>query len=159
MHQSRAPECFGSMLVSGVALTVDIYDSNKRSEIMSRVSRKDTGPEMAVRRKLHSLGLRFRLHDRRLPGRPDIVLPKYRSVIFVHGCFWHHHENCKKSKLPVSNADFWRHKILANARRDRQNISELSCLGWRVLTIWECEIAGDRFVAKLTEFLGLASTP
>jgi DNA mismatch endonuclease, patch repair protein len=131
---------------------MDIYTREKRSELMSKVRTSGTNPEMIVRRKLHSLGFRFRLHCKNLPGKPDIVLPKYRSVVFVHGCFWHHHIGCGKSKLPVSNADFWRDKIFENVRRDRRRVSELKKLGWRVLTIWECEAKNGSYTAKLVKF-------
>src|ERR1044071_7234098 len=106
---------------------------------MSKVRSFDTRPELVVRRNLHSLGFRFRLHSKNLPGRPDIVLPRHRSIILIHGCFWHHHSECGKSKLPTSNAQFWKNKILKNVKRDERNILELRGLGWRVLVIWECE--------------------
>ena len=131
---------------------MDIYSREKRSEVMSKVRSSGTGPELTVRRQLHSQGFRFRLHDKELPGKPDIVLPKYRSVVFVHGCFWHHHTGCPKSKLPTSNAEFWTEKILANVRRDRRNISELKRLGWRVLVIWECDIRTGKYLGKLNRF-------
>jgi DNA mismatch endonuclease (patch repair protein) len=132
---------------------MDVYSSEKRSEVMSKVRSSDTGPEMIVRRKLHSLGFRFRLYSKKLPGKPDIVLPKYRSVVLVHGCFWHHHTECPKSRLPASNAEFWRNKILRNVRRDEQNIAELIRLGWRVLVIWECEIKNGSYMESLNKFL------
>jgi DNA mismatch endonuclease (patch repair protein) len=108
---------------------------------------------MVVRRKLHSLGFRFRLHSKRLPGKPDIVLPKYHSVIFVHGCFWHHHEGCPKSKLPTSNAEFWANKISGNVRRDEKNIRDLEHMGWRTLVVWECETKNGSYISKITDFL------
>lgn len=132
---------------------MDVYSREKRSEVMSKVRSSNTGLEMAVRRKLHSLGFRYRLHGKDLPGKPDIVLPKYRSVIFVHGCFWHHHVGCPKSKLPVSNADFWRKKIFRNVQRDEQNIYELERLGWRAVAVWECEVRTGVYVDKLIRFL------
>jgi DNA mismatch endonuclease (patch repair protein) len=131
---------------------MDIYSREKRSELMSKVRTAGTTPELIVRRTLHSLGFRFRLHGKYLPGKPDIVLPKYHSVIFVHGCFWHHHRHCKKSKLPQSNAEFWRAKIHKNVERDSLKIAELIKLGWRVLVIWECETKNRSFEAKLSTF-------
>jgi DNA mismatch endonuclease (patch repair protein) len=133
---------------------MDIYNREKRSELMSKVRSASTTPEMIVRQKLHSLGFRFRLHNQNLPGKPDIVLPKHRSVIFVHGCFWHHHKGCGKSKLPSSNAEFWEAKITANVRRDARTIAKLRRLGWRVLVIWECETKNGSFVSKIARFFG-----
>jgi len=132
---------------------MDIYDKKKRSEIMSRIRGTDTKPEIMVRRILHSRGYRFRLHRNDLPGNPDIVLPRYKAAIFVHGCFWHHHEGCLKSKLPKTNVKFWRDKILQNVERDRKNITKLTSLGWRVLIVWECETRRDHLNEKLVEFL------
>jgi DNA mismatch endonuclease (patch repair protein) len=117
----------------------DIYSTDKRSAIMSRVRAKNTKPEMVVRRLLHRMGYRFRLHSENLPGRPDIVLPRFRTVIFVNGCFWHGHSGCKKSARPTTNAEFWDKKIAANVARDREQVSRLSVAGWLVLTIWQCE--------------------
>jgi DNA mismatch endonuclease (patch repair protein) len=133
---------------------VDIYSRKKRSELMSKVRTFGTTPEMVIRRKLHSLGFRFRLNSKKLPGKPDIVLPKYHSIIFVHGCFWHHHEGCPKSKLPTSNAEFWSNKISANVRRDEKNICDLECLGWRTLIVWECETKNGTYISKITDYLG-----
>lgn len=133
---------------------MDVYSREKRSEVMSKVRSSDTGPEMIVRKKLHSLGFRFRLHGKHLPGKPDIILPKHRSVVFVHGCFWHHHSGCPKSKLPATNADFWRKKIFRNVQRDEQVVSDLRQLGWRVLVVWECEIRTGVYLEKVNGFLG-----
>lgn len=107
---------------------------------MARVRDRDTGPELRVRRYLHARGLRFQLHRKDLPGRPDLVFPSKRVAVFVHGCFWHQHHNCKKAKLPQSRADFWREKLQGNAVRDDRVANELSVLGWAPLTIWECEV-------------------
>lgn len=107
---------------------------------MARVRDRDTSPELRVRRYLHARGLRFRLHRKDLPGRPDLVFPSRRVAVFVHGCFWHQHPNCKKAKLPQSRTDFWREKLQGNARRDERVAKELSAKGWTPLTIWECEI-------------------
>jgi DNA mismatch endonuclease, patch repair protein len=131
---------------------MDIYSREKRSEIMSKVQSQGTKPEIIVRKRLHSLGFRFRLHNRKLPGTPDIVLPRHHSVIFVHGCFWHHHKGCSKSKLPSSNTEFWEAKIAENVRRDKKKIAQLKRLGWRVLIIWECETKTVAFATKLARF-------
>jgi len=115
---------------------------------MKSVGVRDTGPERTVRSALHRAGFRFRLHRRDLPGKPDIVLPSKRVAIFVHGCFWHGH-GCAKGKLPKSRLEYWKPKISANAARDKRNVRELSKLGWRTLTVWQCELADPRFEAKL----------
>jgi DNA mismatch endonuclease, patch repair protein len=119
---------------------VDRVPLEKRSEIMRAVRGKNTGPEMIVRSAAHRLGLRFRIHDARLPGRPDMVLPKWKTVIFIHGCYWHRHKGCRKATTPKSNVAFWEAKFAANRARDRRNLRELTALGWRVLTIWQCEV-------------------
>lgn len=106
---------------------------------MRAVKGKNTTPELTVRRKLHALGLRFRLHRRDLPGTPDIVLPGLRTVIFVHGCFWHRHANCKLTTTPKTRLDYWLPKFSANVDRDKRKLAELNELGWRAITIWECE--------------------
>lgn len=107
---------------------------------MSRIRSKDTKPEVGLRRALHRRGFRFRLHRKDLPGKPDIVLPKYRAAIFVHGCFWHGHEGCKVANTPKSNTEFWTAKFATNRERDRLASERLESLGWTVFTIWECEI-------------------
>jgi len=109
-----------------------------RSEMMSRIGSQNTKPEMVVRKGLHAAGFRYRLHARNLPGSPDIVLPKYRSVILVHGCFWHAHKGCRNFRLPKSNTDFWREKLVLNAERDTRQLKELQDAGWRTLVVWEC---------------------
>ncbi|MDX1935354.1 MAG: DNA mismatch endonuclease Vsr [Capsulimonadales bacterium] len=116
----------------------DIYSPEKRSAVMRSVRTTHTQPERTVRRTLHALGYRFRLHRKDLPGRPDIVLPRHHTVLFVHGCFWHRHD-CPKGTLPVNRAEFWRAKLGRNIERDRENRQALEQLGWRVVTIWECE--------------------
>lgn len=110
-----------------------------RSENMSRIRSRDTQPELRVRRALHAMGYRFRLHRRDLPGRPDIVLPKYRTVVFVHGCFWHRHPGCPNAAEPKTRAEFWRRKFEANVARDAKARAELERAGWKVVVIWECE--------------------
>jgi DNA mismatch endonuclease (patch repair protein) len=139
---------------------MDIYNRKKRSEIMSKVRAIDTKPEMVVRRILYLLGYRFRLHRQDLPGKPDIILPRYRSVVLVHGCFWHHHARCGKSKLPATNVKFWTDKILRNVQRDQQAIAKLRRSGWRVLVVWECEARASRGLAeKLVKFLERSNSP
>lgn len=118
----------------------DVMTSEQRSRCMAAVKGKDTKPEMIVRKYLFSRGLRFRVQVRKLPGTPDIVLPKYNTVIFVNGCFWHGHEGCKYFRLPKSNIEFWEQKIKNNVARDARNETELKALGWRVIRVWECEI-------------------
>ncbi|WDI30318.1 very short patch repair endonuclease [Hyphococcus flavus] len=118
----------------------DVFSKEKRSEVMRAVKGKDTKPEIALRKALFALGYRYRLNVKGLPGKPDIVLAKHRTVIFVHGCFWHGH-NCKRGRRkPKSNADYWRDKIARNKARDQKNATALKELGWRVVTVWECEI-------------------
>ena len=107
---------------------------------MSRISGRDTKPEIEVRKFLFGNGYRFRINKKELPGKPDIVLPKYKTVIFVNGCFWHGHTNCEKASLPKSNSEFWENKISKNVVRDNRNCRELKKLGWRVVVIWQCEI-------------------
>lgn len=107
---------------------------------MASVGQRHTGPEMKLRRTLHRLGLRYRLHDRKLPGSPDLVLSRYKAVVFVHGCFWHVHEGCKFSMEPSSRKDFWREKFEANEKRDKRNYELLLSGRWRVLVVWECAI-------------------
>lgn len=117
---------------------VDVYTKAKRSELMSRIRSRDTRPERLVRSTLHRLGYRFRLHRADLPGKPDIVLPRYSAVIFVHGCFWHRHAGCSYAVLPSSNRVFWSKKLNGNRRRDRLSVQKLRGDGWRVAVLWEC---------------------
>lgn len=119
---------------------MDTVDKATRSKIMSKVGQKNTGPEMKLRRALHKLGFRYRVNVKGLPGTPDLVFPKYKSVIFVHGCFWHRHEGCKYATTPKDREEFWLVKFKANMERDRRNIEVLEKLGWRVLVVWECEL-------------------
>lgn len=124
---------------------VDSFTKKRRSEIMGRITSKDTQPEKCVRRVLHRLGLRFRLHRKDLPGKPDIVLPKWRTVIFVHGCFWHGHD-CKRGsgkRRPKSNTSYWNPKIEGNMARDAKHAKALGALGWRRIVIWACETASS----------------
>ena len=133
---------------------MDVYDAPTRSRVMRAVKGTNTRPEQAVRSLLHSLGYRFRLHRRDLPGAPDIVLPGRKAVIFVHGCFWHGH-GCKRgNRAPKANADYWAGKLARNMARDSRMRAELEALGWRVLVVWECEIRDKQaLTGKLREFL------
>ncbi|UWS78016.1 very short patch repair endonuclease [Phaeobacter sp. G2] len=127
-----------------------------RSEMMSRIGPKDTKPELVVRRALHACGYRFRLHRKELPGKPDLVLSKYRSAIFVHGCFWHAHEGCRYFKLPKTRREFWEGKLLSNRKRDQTAAQSLIDSGWRVLVIWECatrETPVEKLVDRISEWL------
>ena len=118
---------------------VDIISEERRSWNMSRIRSKNTKPEMVVRSMLHRMGFRFRLHDRKLPGNPDIVLPRYKTVIFVHGCFWHRHPGCSYTYTPKSRVEFWEVKFQKNINNDQGNIRVLRESGWQVKVIWECE--------------------
>lgn len=120
--------------------------------MMSRIRGRDTKPELAVRSVLHRLGYRFRLHVPDLPGRPDIVLPRHRTVVLVHGCFWHRHEGCRFCCVPKTRVDFWRRKFEGNVERDRVVRRELRKIGWRVMVVWECEIdAPGRLIRRLRQ--------
>lgn len=122
--------------------------------MMAGIRGKNTKPELQVRRFLHRHGFRFRLHGRELPGRPDIVLPKYRAVVFVHGCFWHQHPGCRFAYSPKSNQSFWSAKLQGNVERDATTGANLRALGWRVLTLWECEVNDPRLEAFAGEIRG-----
>ncbi|PWN05450.1 very short patch repair endonuclease [Rhodohalobacter mucosus] len=117
----------------------DVHEPKTRSYNMSQISGKDTKPEMIVRKFLHSNGFRYSLHRKDLPGKPDLVLPKYNSVIFVHGCFWHAHEGCKYFKIPETRTEWWKEKLHKNKERDKKHIQELEEMGWNVIVVWECE--------------------
>lgn len=125
---------------SGYSHEMDKVSPEKRSWTMARVKGRDTGPERAVRSLLHGMGYRFRLQRKNLPGKPDIVLPKYKTVLFVHGCFWHRHPGCGRASMPASNSEYWNKKFARTMARDAQNQKELESLGWRVLIVWECEL-------------------
>jgi DNA mismatch endonuclease, patch repair protein len=127
----------------------DRLSKERRSWNMSRIRGKNTTPEMAVRRALFKMGYRFRLHDKKLPGRPDIVLPKYKTVIFVHGCFWHRHRGCKNCTTPTNRRRWWVRKLEGNAVRDKLHKATLRRLGWRVLVIWECDTQETKGLVKL----------
>lgn len=134
---------------------MDVLSAEKRSALMARVRSGDTAPELFVRRTLHRLGYRFRLHRKDLPGTPDIVLPSRKSVIFVHGCFWHRHKNCRDASMPKTRVEFWRDKFRENVERDRRNVQDLHDLGWRVLIIWECETTNEDLETRLDAHLRL----
>ena len=119
---------------------MDRFSKEERSRIMSHVRSRDTKPEKRLRSLLHHMGFRFRLYRRDLPGTPDIVLPKYRTAIFVHGCFWHQHPGCKRAAIPKSNTAFWQKKLERNQVRDAMIQRELTLMGWNVITVWECEL-------------------
>jgi DNA mismatch endonuclease, patch repair protein len=122
-------------------MTADFLSPIERSERMSRIRSTNTDPELVVRRFLHGKGLRYRLHKKDLPGRPDLVFPKYNAVVFVQGCFWHAH-TCQKGRIPSTRPSFWRLKFEANKKRDRRNARVLARLGWRVICVWECQLSG-----------------
>lgn len=116
---------------------------------MSQIKGKNTKPEMIVRKYLHSKGLRFRLHNKKLPGKPDLSFRKYKTVVFENGCFWHGHENCKYFVLPKTRTEWWKNKIYKNKERDLKKVSELTKLGWRVITFWECDLKKENITEKL----------
>lgn len=133
---------------------MDTLTREQRSERMSRVRARNTGPELAVRQALHARGYRYRLHDKRLPGKPDLVFSSRRKVIFVHGCFWHRHSGCSLARLPKSRLDFWQTKLEGNKHRDARHLEQLRELGWSVLVVWECELRDmPTLVARLEAFL------
>lgn len=133
---------------------MDKVSADQRSWNMSRVRSKNTTPELMVRSFLFRHGFRFRLHVKNLPGQPDIVLPKYRTVVEVRGCFWHRHQGCKFTTMPSSNIDFWQEKFKRNVERDERNAEELKCLGWHLIIVWECETSRKCFPpASLDDFV------
>lgn len=140
---------------------MDRISPEARSRNMSRIRGKDTAPEMIVRRLLHRLGYRFRLHAAALPGRPDIVFPGRSCALFVHGCFWHRHTGCRYARMPTTRTGFWSDKFEANVKRDTAAVEALEHSGWRVLTVWECETRQlpESLAAKLQTFLGPPGRP
>lgn len=134
----------------------DIFSKSKRSRIMSNIKPKNSKAELYIRSLVHSMGFRFRLHRRYLPGKPDLVFPKSRKVIFVNGCFWHGHSKCKKASLPVSNQKFWKNKIGGNKARDKRNHTLLKKAGWNYLVIWQCQLIkkkSDTLQLRIRNFL------
>ena len=123
---------------------VDKFTKETRSYVMSQIKGKDTKPEIIVRKYLFSKGLRFRKNDKRYPGSPDIVLPKYKTIVFVHGCFWHLHDGCKHAVMPKSNVDYWKKKLYGNKERDKRNQEKLEEMGWNVIIVWECQLKKDK---------------
>lgn len=155
-------EAEGAIVVGGMrAYTLnmpDIFDAAMRSAVMRKVGRENTAPEMIVRRALHGMGYRYSLHRRDLPGRPDIVLPKYKTVIFVHGCFWHGHPGCARADRPTSRTEYWNWRLDRNIARDRRNVADLEGAGWRVVVVWECEAKNRAAARRLLEGLLPART-
>ncbi|HMD76874.1 MAG TPA: DNA mismatch endonuclease Vsr [Terracidiphilus sp.] len=134
---------------------MDTLTKVERSICMSRIRSKDTKPELAVRRLVHGMGYRYRLHSKNLPGKPDMVFSGRSKVIFVHGCFWHFHRNCPDGRMPKSRVDYWKPKLQRNIDRDRQSTQRLHRLGWSSLVVWECELANQsRLAGKIRLFLG-----
>ena len=133
----------------------DIVDRVTRSRMMAGIRGRDTKPELEIRRALHRQGFRFRLHARNLPGRPDIVLPKYKAVVLVHGCFWHGHD-CRYFRLPATRRAFWARKIADNRARDERNLRDLRACGWRVMVIWECALRDRKPRQRLVTYVSVA---
>ena len=131
----------------------DVLTKNQRHYNMAAIHSASTKPELKLRRALWNQGFRYRINDKLLPGSPDIVLPKYHTVIFVHGCFWHGHKNCKNATTPKTNTDFWKAKITRNQERDQEVWRKLEAKGWYVLIVWECELKKDRFESTLKEVI------
>lgn len=132
----------------------DVFDRTTRSRVMSAIRGENTTPELIVRRCLHARGLRFRIHVRKLPGRPDIVLSKHRAVVFVHGCFWHQHPNCRFAVMPKTNRAFWKAKLDGNRIRDVRAVANLRLAGWRVFTVWECDLGQKTLERLVRRILG-----
>lgn len=132
----------------------DVFTKKKRSWIMSRVKGRDTKPEILVRSFVHRMGFRFRIHRRDMPGNPDIVLPQHSKVIFMHGCFWHGHKRCPRSKRPTTNEGFWNKKLDRNIERDKRFRRKLRSMGWKALVVWQCETRKpEKLIGKLERFL------
>lgn len=139
---------------------MDVFTRAKRSEIMRKVKHFDTTPEMTVRRVLHRLGFRFRLHRKDLPGRPDVALPKWRVALFIHGCFWHRHKNCPRASNPKTRPAYWAAKFERNVRRDRAAARALRRAGWQVIVVWQCQTRDEASLAtRLNLAITGASTP
>ena len=132
---------------------MDCFDKKTRSRVMQSVPSENTKPEMLVRSFLHKNGFRFRLHSKKLPGHPDIVLPKYKTVIEVRGCFWHRHPGCRQATMPSSNVEFWQKKFKRNVDRDKKTEKQLNELGWNLIVVWECELKSDEFLKSLPSLI------
>lgn len=134
---------------------MDIWSKEKRSAVMSRIRSKNTKPELKLRSLLYAAGLRYRLHRKDLPGKPDLVFAKYKAVIFVHGCFWHFHKECREGRIPGSNTKFWEEKLSKNIGRDERNQLKLEESGWKVIVVWECEIEKQMNAANLIDLISV----
>jgi DNA mismatch endonuclease (patch repair protein) len=135
----------------------DVHTKAQRSYNMSRIKGKDTKPEMLVRRFLHANGFRYKLHDKTLPGKPDIVLPKYKTVIFIHGCFWHGHANCKYFTIPKTKTEWWSNKINGNKENDAKAVKTLKKDGWKIITIWACKLKTGKLENTLSSLFNKLS--
>jgi DNA mismatch endonuclease (patch repair protein) len=134
----------------------DKLSPERRSANMRNIRSKHTSPEMTVRRLVHAMGFRYRLHVPELPGKPDLVFPRLRKIIEVHGCFWHQHQGCIDSRVPTSRVEYWRPKLAGNVGRDRKNQSDLKKMGWKVLTLWECDIKeSTKLISRINRFLSV----
>lgn len=131
----------------------DVHSKETRSYNMSRIKSKDTSPELLVRKFLHASGYRYTLHNKNLPGKPDIVLPKYKTAVMVHGCFWHGHENCKYFSIPKTRTEWWTKKLNGNIENDKKALAALTAAGWKVINIWGCELKKDKLDATLQKLL------
>lgn len=138
---------------------MDCFDKKTRSRVMQSVSSKNTTPEMLVRSFLHKNGFRFRLHSKKLPGHPDIVLPKYKTVIEVRGCFWHRHENCPDTTMPTSHTEFWEKKFERNVERDKANEVLISKMGWKCIVIWTCQLCNPNTLGRLLQKISSNEIP
>jgi DNA mismatch endonuclease (patch repair protein) len=133
---------------------MDNLTKEKRSWNMSRIRSKETAPEIAFRKLIHRAGFRYRLYDKTLPGKPDLVLKKYRTVVFIHGCFWHHHKNCQRATRPKTHKKYWNAKIEGNVERDRKNVKVLKNAGWQVFIVWECELKDlEKVLQRFKDFV------
>jgi len=153
--------CINDTMRSRRLKMTDIFSPDQRSIAMSRVRSGDTKPEWILRSGLHRLGIRYRIRNRRLPGQPDLVFQKYRAVVFVHGCYWHRHPECKDASTPKSNIDFWVDKFAENVERDRRIEEQLADAGWRVMVVWECELIKETIetIRKVALWLARGNTP
>ncbi|MNX55641.1 Very short patch repair protein [compost metagenome] len=150
----QAPSPRHPRICGPVETLMDIVTPEKRSRMMAGIKGKNTKPELVVRKLVHGMGFRYRLHRKDLPGSPDLVFPRLKKVIFVHGCFWHRHTGCRFAYTPKSNAQFWLDKLEGNIRRDGQAVMALDILGWQVLIVWECEVADlPALTRKVSSFL------
>ena len=131
-------------------MPMDVFDKEKRHKVMAAIRAKNTKPEIIVRKYLFSKGFRYRLYHKRLPGHPDLVMRKYRTCIFVNGCFWHGHDNCKAFKMPKTNTEFWKNKIERNKTRDKEGLRQLAKMGWHTIVVWECQLKPSIRVQTLT---------